>query len=443
MSLDRRDFLRAAAGVLAMGSPAARAAPALAAPTLGGARPRVVIVGAGYGGATCARYLKRWEPGVDVTLIEPNALFASCPMSNTVLGGLNRMEDITFPYRHIQSAVDRFVKDRVIGIDPVKRSVSTAGGRRFRYDRLILAAGIELIYDRIAGLDQATRKVIKHAWQAGPDETGVLRRQLEAMPDGGVYVLSIPMAPIRCPPAPYERVCLIANYFKRAKPRAKIIVLDGNQDIASKKDLFLTAWTKHYGFGSDNSMIDYRPGNLAQSINVKTMRIGTDFDDVQGDVINLIPPMRAAAVTALAGTRTGDDGTWCPVDYRSMESTVVPNIHILGDSILSNLSKAAALANNSGKLCAFALSEIFNGRQPDPVPVVTSTCYSASSDHTAFHVATVFRYDPATQGMEVQRGSGVSKVESELEFEHMRGWARNIWADTLGLPANYRFTNRV
>jgi sulfide dehydrogenase [flavocytochrome c] flavoprotein subunit len=173
------------------------------------------------------------------------------------------------------------------------------------------------------------------------------------------------------------------------------------------------------------------------------MKISTDFDDVKGDVINLIPPMRAAAITGLIGARTGDNGTWCPVDYRTMESTEVPNVHILGDSILSNLSKAGALANNSGKLCASALVEIFNGRTPDPAPVVTSTCYSASSDHTAFHVATVFRYQATDNNMEVQPGSGVSAQESEQEFTMMRGWAHNIWADTLGLPPDYRFTNRI
>jgi len=173
------------------------------------------------------------------------------------------------------------------------------------------------------------------------------------------------------------------------------------------------------------------------------MRTSTEFEDVTGDVINLVPPMRAAAITGPIGARTGDNGNWCPVDYRTMESTEVPNVHILGDSILSNLSKAGALANNSGKLCASSLVEIFNGRQPDPAPVVTSTCYSASTDHTAFHVATVFRFQTKDNSMEVQPGGGVSLQESQKEFEMMRGWARNIWADTLGLPIEYKFTNPI
>lgn len=435
--MHRRDFLLAA-GALGLTS-----LPTLAAPAIARARPRVVIVGAGYGGATCARYLKLWEPRVEVTVIEPNARFYSCPMSNTVLGGLNRMDDIAFPYDFLRAKVDRFVRDTVTGIDTAKRTVTTAGGHRFTYDRLVLAPGIELLFERIRGYDAEAQKTIKHAWKSGPDQTGILRRQLEAMPDGGVCVIAAPMAPLRCPPAPYERVSLIAHYFKRAKPRAKIIMLDGNPDIISKKALFTAAWTKHYGFGGDNCMIDYRPNNIPSGVDAKTGVLSTEFEDVKGDVINLIPPMRAGAITGQIGARTGDDGTWCPVDYRTYESTEVPNVHILGDAILSNLSKAAALANNSGKLCASALVEIFNGREPDPAPVVTSTCYSASTDHTAFHVATVFRYDPARKSMEVQPGSGVSDVESPEEFEYMRGWARNIWADTLGLPIGYRFTNRV
>ncbi len=434
MSLPRREFLRlaAGAGIFALSGRAGA----------GQARPRVVIVGAGYGGAACARYLKLWEPRVEITLIEPNPHFVSCPMSNTVIAGMNHLEDITFPYDSLKAVVDHFVADTVVAIDPVKRSVVTAGGMRFVYDRLILAAGIELMFDQIKGYDAAARKVIKHAWKASPDQTGVLRRQLEAMPDGGVFVMAIPMAPFRCPPAPYERISLVANYLKRAKPRSKIIVLDGNQDIIAKKELFLAAWKKHYGYGTDNCMIDHRPGNVTVAVDVAAMKVTSEFDDVKGDVINLVPPMRAAAITGAIGARTGDNGNWCPVDYRSFESTEVPNVHILGDSILSNLSKAAALANNSGKLCAWALAEIFNGRQPDPAPVLTSTCYSASTDHTAFHVATVFRYNPEDKGMDVQPGGGVSSEESAQEFEYMRGWARNIWADTLGLPAGYRFTNR-
>ncbi len=437
MPMNRRNFLIAAGASATALSLRLNAAPAIA-----GARPKVVIVGAGFGGAACARYLKMWEPRAEVTLIEANPQFVSCPMSNTVLAGLNRLEDISFPYRYLQARVDRFVVDSVTAIDPGKRTLATAGGHRFDYDRLVLAPGVELMFDEVQGYDAPAQAIVMHAWKAGP-QTATLRRQLEAMPDGGVFVLAMPRAPFRCPPAPYERISLIAHYFKQAKPRSKIILLDANDDIISKKALFTAAWKKHYGFGTDNSLIEYRPNNQASSLDAAAMKISTEFEDVQGDVINLIPPMRAAALTGPIGARTGDNGTWCPVDYRTMESTEVPNVHILGDAILSNLSKAGAMANNSGKLCASALTEIFNGRQPDPIPVVSSTCYSASSDRTAFHVATVFRYQPQDNSMEVQPGSGVSEHESEAEFKQMRGWARNIWADTLDLPEDYRFSNRI
>lgn len=434
--MHRRQFLTAAPA-LGLG-----AHPALATPFTAQARPRVVVVGAGFGGAACARYLKLWAPQIQVTLIEPNAEFVSCPLSNTVLAGLNRLEDLTFTYQHLKAVVDRFVPDRVTAIDPRQRVVTTADGTRFDYDRLVLAAGVELQYDAISGWDAEARTRVLHAWKAGP-QTAQLRRQLAALPDGGVFAIAIPMTPFRCPPAPYERVSLIAHYFKQAKPKAKILVLDGNQDIASKKALFTAAWEKHYGFGTNNSLIEYRPGNLASALDAQAMKLSTEFEDVKADVINLIPPMRAAAVTDLVGARTGDNGTWCPVDYLSYESTEVANIHILGDSILSNLSKAGAMANNSAKVCAAALIELFAGRQPDPVPVVTSTCYSASTDRHAFHVASVFRYVPASKSMEVQPGGGVSSEESPREWPLMRDWAHNIWADTLALPANHRFTDRI
>ncbi|MFN3594460.1 MAG: FCSD flavin-binding domain-containing protein [Thiobacillaceae bacterium] len=430
MTFDRRNFLKASAGVAALG---ALASCATQAPAVGGARPKVVIVGAGFGGATCARYLKLWDPKIEVTLIESNDKFVSCPFSNTVLGGINKMEDITFSYDNIKKVVDKFVHDTVVGIDTGKQTVTTHGGKTFAYDRLVLAGGVELMFDKVQGYDAEAQKVIKHAWKAGPDQTGVLRKQLEAMPDGGVYVLSVPMAPYRCPPGPYERVCMVAHYFKQAKPRSKIIILDGNPDIASKKGLFLAAWKKHYGYGTDKSMIDYRPNNMPRMVDAKRMIVGTEFDEVKGDVINVVPPMRAAAICAMAGVRDGNNGTWCTIDYRSFESKVVPKVHVLGDSALTNFPKSGSVANNTGKMCAAALVEIFNGRQPDPAPVVTNTCYSATSDHTAMHVATVFRYDPATNTMVAQKGGGVSKEESELEFAYMQSWAHNVWADTLGL----------
>lgn len=440
MTINRRDFLKAsgaAAGFAAVGTLSGCASVG------GGGAPKVVVVGAGFGGSTFAKYLKTWYPKAQITVIEPNDFFTSCPFSNTVLAGINTMNDIELPYAYISKMVDAWVKDTVTAIDTAKQTVTTAGGKTFAYDKLVLAGGIELLFDKVQGYDAEAQKTIKHAWKAGRDQTGALRKQLEAMPDGGTFVMSVPMAPYRCPPGPYERACMVGSYFKKAKPKSKVIVLDGNPDIASKKPLFLAAWKKHFGYGTDNSMIDYRPNNMPRSVDAKKMVVGTEFDEVKADVINVVPPMRAAAVCGMAGVRDGNNGNWCTIDYRTFESKVVKNVHILGDSALTNFPKSGSVANNTGKMCAFAMSEMFAGRTPDPAPVVTNTCYSGTGMGTAFHVATVFRYNPADRSMEVQPGSGVSEAESALEFRYMRGWARNIWADTLGLPGNYRFSNRV
>ncbi|HNQ03435.1 MAG TPA: FCSD flavin-binding domain-containing protein [Thiobacillaceae bacterium] len=432
MSFDRRDFLKAsagAAGAVSLGTLSGCASTA----TVGGAMPKIVVVGAGFGGATFTRYMKLWTPGVEITVIEPNAQFVSCPTSNEVLAGLSQMQDITRPYDNIKKIADRWVADTVVAIDPDKRTVKTAGGQTFAYDRLILAGGIEILFDKVEGYDAEAQKTVMHAWKAGP-QTATLRKQLEAMPDGGVFVMSVPRAPYRCPPGPYERACLVSFYFKQAKPRSKVIVLDGNEDIASKKGLFLAAWKKHYGYGTDKSMIDYRPNNMPRSVNARTMMVGTEFDDVKGDVINVVPPMRAAEICGMAGVRDASNGTWCTIDFTTFESKVVPNVHVLGDSTLTNFPKSGSVANNTAKMCAYGLSEIFAGRQPDPAPVVTNTCYSASTNSTAFHVATVYRWDAKTKSMvPPKNANGVSKEESELELAYMRSWKENVLNDTLAL----------
>ncbi|MDD4881087.1 MAG: FCSD flavin-binding domain-containing protein [Gallionellaceae bacterium] len=439
MTINRRDFIKASAG--AVGTAALGNLAGCASVQTGSAGPKVVVVGAGFGGATFARYLKLWAPQAQITVIEPNTKFVSCPFSNTVLAGVNQMEDITMPYDYLKQAVDNFVPDTVTAIDTAKQTVTTAGGKTFAYDKLVLAGGVELLFDKVQGYDAEAQKTIKHAWKASADQTGVLRQQLEAMPDGGTFVMSVPMSPYRCPPGPYERACMVATYFKKAKPKSKVIILDGNPDIASKKPLFLAAWKKHYGYGTDNSMIDYRPNNMPRMVDAKAMIVGTEFDEVKGDVINVVPPMRAATITGIAGVRDGNSGNWCTIDYRTFESKVTKNVHVLGDSTLTNFPKSGSVANNTGKMCAYALSEEFAGRQPDPAPVVTNTCYSAGSESTAFHVATVFRWNEEKQSMvPPPNANGISSEESELEMAYMESWARNVWADTLGLPESYNFT---
>jgi len=421
MAFNRRDFLKVSAGALGTASLGSFSHFAIA-----GAKPRVVVVGGGYGGATCARYLKLWDPKIDVTLIEMNDKFVSCPLSNTVLGGINKLEDLTFSYNGLKKAGVKLVKDEVIGFDTAKRLVKCKSGKTFAYDRLVLSGGIELRFDLIEGFDAAAQKTIMHAWKAGP-QTATLRKQLEAMPDGGVYALSIPPTPYRCPPGPYERVCMVANYFKAAKPKSKILVLDSNSDIVSKKGLFLAAWKKHY-----DGMIEYRPNSKPVRLDAAKKTLVLDVEDVKADVLNVVPPMRAHGLTALAGVRDDKDN-WCTVDFRTLESKVVPNVHIIGDSISAPTPKSGSMANNYGKVCAAAIVELFKGGQADNTPVITNTCFSATSANIATHVATVWRLNAEGKWDTPKGASGVSKEESELEWHYMESWAKNIWADTLAL----------
>jgi NADH dehydrogenase FAD-containing subunit len=431
MTFDRRGFLKVSG---AAGAVAATSLTGCNTYYSGNYSPKVVVIGAGFGGSTFSRYLKTWYPKANVTVIEPNKEFVSCPTSNEVLAGHATMADITRPYTNIKKVVDAFVHDYVVSIDTKKQTVTTKGGNTIAYDKLVLAGGVELLFNTVEGYDAEAQKTIKHAWKASADQTGELRKQLEAMPDGGVFAMSVPTKPYRCPPGPYERACQVASYFKKAKPKSKVIVLDGNPDIASKKGLFLAAWKKHFGYGTDNSMIDYRPNNAPKSVNVKTMTVGTEFDDVKADVLNVVPKMRAAEICGMAGVRTGSSGTWCPVSYITFESTVTPNVHIIGDSAQTNFPKSGSVANNVGKMCAYAMSEIFSGRTPDGAPVVTNTCYSGTGQGTAFHVATVFRWDGAKQALVPPKGAnGVSKEESELEYAYMMSWKENVLNDTLAL----------
>ena len=447
MSFNRRQFLQSSAGVAGVATVGSLTGCATQAPAVAAkkGRPKVVVVGAGFGGATCARYIKMWEPHIEVTVIEPNDKFVSCPVSNDVLAGYRKIDDITFSYNNLQGLVDSWVKDAVTAIDTEKKVITTAGGKKIPYDRVVLAGGVELLFNTVKGYDAEAQKTVMHAWKAGP-QTATLRAQLEAMPDGGVFVMSVPMAPYRCPPGPYERASLVASYFKKAKPKSKIIILDGNQDIASKKGLFLAAWKKHYGHGTPAAMIDYRPNNMPSSVNAKTKTVGTEFDDVKGDVINVVPKMKAAEICGMANVRRGTDGKegpWCPVDFRTYESKFVPNVHIIGDSTLSNYPKSGSMANNMAKVCAASICEMCNGRDPVEVPVVANTCYSGTTDHTAIHVAAVFRYnDKDKNGNLIPGGEmvaqtlpkgGLSTEETEIEHVYMDGWAKNVWADTLAL----------
>jgi NADPH-dependent 2,4-dienoyl-CoA reductase/sulfur reductase-like enzyme len=419
MTLNRRDFLK-------ISGAGAAAALTGCATTPSVARGHVVVVGAGFGGATCAKYLRQWGPNLDVTLIEPNDKFISCPISNWVLGGMRTMKDITHGYDNLPKHGIKMVKDYVVAIDTAKRTLKTRGGATISYDRLVLSPGIEILTDTVKGFKEAEAagKVV-HAWKAGP-QTALLRRQLEAMPNGGTFVMSVPAAPYRCPPGPYERTCMVANYFKKAKPRSKIILLDGNPDVVSKKPLFTDAWNTLYP-----GMVEYRPNNAPVAVNGKTMIVTTEFDDVKGSVLNVVPRQRAGEACAMAGVRNDSAGNWCTVNLATFESTTVPNVHIIGDSILASLPKSGHMATNHAKVCAAAIVELLAGRQPDPSPVIANTCYSATSSTTSGYVANVYRYEEG-KGYVSQPEGGATPKGDELNFAYNESWAKNIWANVLG-----------
>jgi len=426
----RREFIKAmGAGAAAAATPAILSGcatePAAPPKPIG----RVIVIGGGYGGATCAKYIRMWsERRIEVFLIERSPQFVSCPVSNLVLGGSRSLQDITFGYEKLREYGVQVIRDDVTEVLVDRKRVRLKRIEDLPYDRLIVAPGIDFMYNQIPGLNNPeAQKVVLHAWKAGP-ETVELRKQLEAMRDGGVYILSMPTAPYRCPPGPYERVCQVAHYFKQAKPRSKIIMLDGNPDIVSKKGLFLAAWNDLY-----KGMIEYGPNQVARDVDVKSMTIKTEFDSFKGDVLNVVPPHGAGLVARQAKLITAND-RWCGVNWQTMESVAVPGVHVLGDATLSApaMPKSASMANNHGKIAASAIVALMTGQPLNPTPTINNTCYSYVSDREAMHVDSVHRWIPGKKTLEPVAGSGgVSSQRSELEKQYADAWARNIWADTL------------
>ena len=390
---------------------------------------RVVVIGGGYGGATAARYIRAWGGGaIEVFLIERNTQFVSCPLSNLVLGGSRRIEDLTRGYGRLRDEGVVVLHDEVTGIDAARKRISLTRIADLNFDRLVVSPGVDFIHDQIAGYDTEAQKTILHAWKAGP-ETVALRRQLEAMRDGGVVLLSIPKAPYRCPPGPYERASQIASYLKQAKPKSKILVLDGNEDIVSKKGLFLAAWNDLY-----KGLIQYMPNHEVKEVAAKAGSVKTDFESFKADVLNVIPPQRAGNIAA-QGKLITTNNRWCDVDWMTMESKAAPGIHVLGDATLSAsaMPKSASMANNHAKIAAGAIVAALTGRPVNPQPVIANVCYSYVSDKEAMHVTSVHRYDAEKKTiLPVAGAGGVSPQRSELEKAYADAWARNIWADTLG-----------
>jgi NADPH-dependent 2,4-dienoyl-CoA reductase/sulfur reductase-like enzyme len=396
------------------------------------ARARVLVVGGGYGGATAAKYVRLFSgQKVDVVLVEPDDAFVSCPISNLVLGGSATLADLTSRYDALETRHGvRRIKDMVVSIDAAKKVAVLASGPTISYDKLILSPGIDLMWDMVTGLRAAQNEGrILQAWKAGP-ETVSLRRQLEAMPDGGVYAISIPIAPYRCPPGPYERACQVASYFKAAKPKSKVLILDANPDVTSKGPLFKKVWAEQYP-----GMVEYRSLHTAMAVDARTNSVKFEIqDDIRADVLNVLPPMRAGAIAVQTGLANAN-ARWCHVNFLNFESTAAKDIHVIGDSIQAApaMPKSGHMANNQAKVLAAAIVAELAGWEINPAPMLTNTCYSFVDARNVVHVASVHEYVAAEKTFKTVAGSGgVSAAPSEQEGNYAWNWARTIWADTLG-----------
>lgn len=424
MTTSRRDFLKTGGALAAAGTLSACAS------VTKGASSRVVVVGGGYGGATCAKYLRMWSNNtIDVTLVERNPTFISCPLSNLVIGGSKELNDLTFGYDNLSARHGiKVLRDEAVAIDAQKRMVKLRGGPELGYDRLVVSPGIDFMYDSIPGLASAdAQSRVLHAWKAG-EQTVALRRQLDAMPDGGVFVMHIPKSPFRCPPGPYERACQVAWYFKNRKPKSKVLILDANEDVQSKKALFMAAWNGPY-----KGLVEYRPNSTLLDVDIATLTAKLEFDEVKASVLNVIPPQRAGDIARQAGMANAN-GRFCQVDFRNFESTAQPGIHVLGDATqpAPAMPKSGHMANQHGKVAANAIVSLLAGVPYTQEPVIANTCYSFIDDRNVVHVSSVHRYVAEKKTMEPVMGAGgLSPAPNEMEGQYAFAWARNIWADML------------
>ena len=432
--MDRRQVLQALIKGAAAGGAGSATLGLLAGCASAGGSPskaQVVVVGGGYGGATAAKYIRLLsDHSISVLLIEPSRAFVSCPVSNLVLSGDRTLADITNPYTGLGDKHGvRIVHDRVAAVDADKRQLRLDGGATIAYDKLVLAPGIDMLWDSVQGLQaaQAAGQILQ-AWKAGP-ETLALRQQLAAMRDGGTFAITIPEAPYRCPPGPYERASVVASYFKRHKPRSKVLILDANPDVTSKGPLFKKAWAELFP-----GMVEYRPQHKAVAVDALSNTVKFEVqDDVRADVLNVLPAMRAGLLAVQTGLANAN-GRWCHVDFLNFESTAARHIHVLGDAIqvAAAMPKSGHMANAHAKVCAAAIVAELQGLEINPQPMLSNVCMSWVDEAQAIHVASVHEYVPAQKTFRVVSGSGgVSDARSELEGSYARAWAKNIWADTL------------
>jgi len=379
--------------------------------------PRVVVIGGGWGGATAAKYVRLLDPGVEVILIEPGRRFVSCPFSNLVVAGVRTIDSLTMGYDGLRQRGVRIIHETASAIEPDTKRVRLGEGY-LQYDRLVVSPGVDFQWEQVEGLAQ-NQETILHAWKAGP-QTVQLAQQIAAMPDGGVFVLSIPLAAYRCPPGPYERTSLVAWYLKANKPRAKLIVLDANPNIISKTALFRAAWQAYPN-------IDYRPASRVIGVDPGTREVRTEFDRVRYDVLNLIPPQRAGAI-AVQADLVGGDKRWCEVNHVTYESVKQPGIHVIGDATIGlPVPKSGNVANAMGKIAAASVVSLINGKQP-PTLAPGNTCYSWVSDREAIAVVNAYKIE---NGKVVQIEQKLTPAQSPLVAQRAVGWAQSIWADIL------------
>jgi sulfide dehydrogenase [flavocytochrome c] flavoprotein subunit len=418
----RRDILKL--GIIAAAS--RFCAPALAQD----AAARIVVIGGGFAGATCARALKRLDPHLAVTLVEANPEYTACPFSNLVIAGLRDLRDQQFGYDRLRTDGVELAALSATAIDPQARAVKLGDGAKLPYDRLIVAPGIDIRWDVLPGYDEAAAERMPHAWKAGP-QTMLLRTQLDAMKDGGLVVMSAPANPFRCPPGPYERASLIAWYLKTRKPRSKLIVLDA-KDSFSKQKLFEKAWGQLYP-----GLLEWVPlssGGKLVSVDPAALTLTTDFETYKADVANVIPPQRAGRVAELAGV--ADRSGWCPIDPATFASTLRPNIHVIGDAAIAEaMPKSAFAANAQAKVCAAAIAALLAGKSP-VTPKLINTCYSLAAPDYGFSVAGA--YHPANGKLaDVEGAGGISPLDAPSDTRRKEAllgeaWFRTITAEVFG-----------
>ena len=396
----------------------------------------VVIIGGGIGGATAAHYIKRADPKVQVTIIEPKKDYFTGFMSNEVLNGHRTMDQIKFDYKGLESRGIKIVHDYATNIDAKAKKVATKANGNIAYDRCIVSPGVDFKWEMYEGLDaKISAEKIPHAWNAGP-QTILLRKQLEAMKDGGTVIIAAPPNPFRCPPGPYERSCQIADYLKQHKPKSKILILDA-KDKFSKQGLFTQGWERHYGYGTDNSMIEWvkgAEGGIIEGVDAKTSTVIGNVDEYKGDVVNIIPAQKAGKI-AFASGLTNDKG-WCPVNQKTFESTLHKDVYVIGDaSVASPMPKSAYAANSQAKVCASAVVASLHGKKAG-IPTLVNTCYSILAPKDGISVAMVYNFD-GKKIQKVKGSGGLTPMDSSPEMrarevQYAYSWFNNVTADAFG-----------